>query len=148
MLTFCTMSCAMEVFACLPTYQKCMLYFRDDSWRCNWMVGLVTRMGKSYVHDLDWIFTYGLFLYSKQKFRGRLAALACICIACKQLDDGCAEIGSGDYECQIPFCTSRKLAAMERLILQDLDFRTVVHLPELECLLMVEMTSAGLVCTI
>lgn len=137
-----------DTFRCLPDYEKCMLFFRDDSRRCSWMAGLISRFRTEFDDDVEWIVLYALYLYSKQRHSGRLAALACICIACKQLDDESWEIGSGDYERQIPHCTATDLACMELDILKRLDYRTVVHYEKLEDVLLQRMVLAGVAHTI
>lgn len=139
-----------DAFLYLSDYEKSMLYFEDDSRRCAWMEGLLSRFRVEFEEqlDLEWIVAYALCLYLKQESRGRLPALACVCIACKQLDDESWEIGSGDYEKQIPHCTAKQLACMERVILTRLDFRTIVSQEKIERTVVRRMIEAGLACTI
>ena len=141
----------MQVFKSLSSENQGRLFFNHDPDRCKWIEGLMSRMINYYEDDEDyvqWVFAYGLLLYSKQGYHGRHAAMACICLACKQLDDCCPEIGSGDYEGQIPSCTGKKLASVEKRVLRKLDYRTLASRKEIEEHLMREMVASGLVSTI
>tara|TARA_Y100000817_G_scaffold299045_1_gene276796 strand:- start:1689 stop:2117 length:429 start_codon:yes stop_codon:yes gene_type:complete len=135
----------MEALKLLPVADQCRLYFNRDPGRCEWMMGMMARM-KDYYHkgeDFYWMFAYGLFLYSKQQYSGRHAAMACICLACKQLDDNCPEIGNGDYERQIPYCTGKQLARVEKKVLSDMDYRTLASRTEIEDHLLKMMVASG-----
>lgn len=146
----------MQVFKSLSSEDRGRLFFNHDPDRRKWIEGLMSRMINYYEDDKDedyedyvsWVFAYGLFLYSKQGYHGRHAAMACICLACKQLDDCCPEIGSGDYEGQIPSCTGTKLASVEKRVLRKLDYRTLASRQDIEEHLMRKIVASGLVSTI
>jgi len=106
---------------------RCFLGRSRSQQDVNWMAGCIERWIRWFESDGDsgfeWIIAHAMCLFHELDDKSNVAAMACMCISAKLLDDRSAEIGDGVWETQMPGLTSRAMAKAEKSVLLAFAFK-------------------------